>query len=201
MKKQIVVIHGGNIHRSYKEYLFALKNKKIDFEKMTQSGWKDILADNLGRSFQIVMPNMPNASNAKYKEWKILFKKIIPHLEKKVVLVGHSLGAIFLVKYLSENKFSKKILATILVSAPYDKDGSANVLGDFRLKKDLSRLWEQSERLIFFHSVDDEVVPFSDLLKYKEVLPEANFKEFKKRGHFLEKTFPEIIREIKRVFG
>jgi hypothetical protein len=51
---------------------------------------------------------MPNPMNARYNEWKILFKKIVLLLDDNVILIGHSLGAIFLVKYLSENKFPKK---------------------------------------------------------------------------------------------
>ena len=42
-------------------------------------------------------------TNARYEEWKIWFERMIPFLNDNVILVGHSLGGIFFVKYLSEN--------------------------------------------------------------------------------------------------
>lgn len=195
--KQIVVIHGGEYYDSYKEYLSGLRKKKLKFEKMITKRWKDTLGDKLGRGYQVVMPLMPNASNAKYLEWKIWFEKMIPFLEKEVVLLGHSLGGVFLVKYLSENKFPNKILATIIVAAPFEID----VKGGFKLKKNLDKLQEQSENLIFYHSLDDEVVPFSEFLEYKKLFSSAQFREYKKRGHFGQATFPEIVKEIRKIFN
>lgn len=200
MKKQVVIIHGGNTYQSYKDYISYLRKSEIDFENLSYQGWKDGLKEKLGRGFSVVIPRMPSANNAKYLEWKIWFEKIVPHLEKEVVLVGHSLGATFLAKFLSEEKFSKKVLATILVAAPFDDKDLGGSLADFKLKKDLSMLQKQSRELIFFHSIDDFVVPFGDFLKFKKSLPDATFREFKKRGHFLQKTFPQIVGEIKRLF-
>lgn len=194
-----MVIHGGNTFKTYKEYILDLRRHKVDFDNLAYRGWKDSLGEKLGRDFDVVIPRMPNANNAKYLEWKIWFEKIIPHLEKGVVLVGHSLGATFLAKYLSEERFTKKILATILISAPFDDKNIEESLADFKLKKDLSRIQKQSGKLILYHSVDDPVVPFSDFLKFKEVLPDATFREFKSKGHFIQKSFPQIISEIKKI--
>jgi uncharacterized protein len=191
--KQIIIINGGSTYRSYKEYFSALKQKELSLSRLLQNGWKDTLEEKLGKGFQAVMPKMPNNFNAKYPEWKIWFEKMIPFLEKEVVLIGHSLGGIFLAKYLSENKFSRKILGTFLIAAPYGENS-------FALKKDLNGLQEQSGKLIFFQSVDDKIVPFSDFLKYKKALPDAEYREFKDKGHFNQKTFPEIVREIKKIF-
>lgn len=200
MKKQIVVIHGGETFDSYKEYISFLKKKELNFEKAISKRWKDNLGKDLGKGFEVVMPLMPSASNAKYLEWKIWFEKLIPFLEKEVVLLGHSLGGIFLAKYLSENKFPKKIRGTFLVAPAYDKEGIGESLADFKLKKDLKGLSEQSEKLFLFHSDDDEVVPKANFEKYKKVLSGAIFKEFKNKGHFIQKNFPEIVREIKKLY-
>jgi len=200
MKKQIIVIHGGETFDTYKQYVAFLKSIEIDFERMASKGWKDTLDKKLGRGFEVVLPRMPNAYNAKYLEWKIWFEKIIPFFKNKIVLIGHSLGGIFLAKYLSENKFPKKILATFLVAAPYDDKNADYSLADFALKKDLNLLQNQSEKLFIYQSKDDDVVPFADFEKYKKALPDAIFREFKNKRHFNQKNFPEIIREIKKVF-
>ena len=200
MKKQIIIIHGGDAFDTYKQYISSLKKSKVDFEKMISEGWKDNLSKKLGKEFEVVLPKMPNAFNAKYLEWKIWFEKVVPFFENKVVLIGHSLGGIFLAKYLSENKFPKKILATFLIAAPYDDKGVEYSLADFTLKKNLGLLQNQSGKLFLYQSQDDNVVPFADFEKYKKVLPNAKFREFKNKGHFNQKNFPEIIRKIRRVF-
>ena len=101
MPQQIIVIHGGHSFKNYKTYLSYLKNKQIDFEryKSNKVGWKKSLIKDLGRGYEVILPDMPNKANAKYLEWKIWFKKFIPHLKSKVILIGHSLGGIFLAKY------------------------------------------------------------------------------------------------------
>lgn len=200
MKKQIILIHGGDTFDTYQEYLTFLKNFKIDFKDNESERWKDSLKKKLGRDFEVIQPRMPNAINAKYLEWKIWFEKHIPFMEKRVVLVGHSLGGIFLVKYLSENKFPKKILGTFLVAAPFDDKDSDYTLADFKLPKDLSRLEKQGGELFFYQSQDDSVVPFKDFGKYKKALPSANFREFKNRDHFNQATFPELVRDIKNLY-
>ncbi|MCK5475514.1 MAG: alpha/beta hydrolase [Candidatus Pacebacteria bacterium] len=198
MKKQVIVIHGGGVFVNYKEYIAFLKKREISIKN--NGDWKRCLGEKLGKDFEVIIPAMPNYSNAKYLEWKIWFEKLFPYLKDSVVLVGHSLGAIFLTRYLSENKFPKRILATVLVAAPYDDRKSAARSAGFVLKENLSLLQNQSGELIFYHSRDDKSVSFECFKKYNELLPEASFKEFKGRGHFQRNSFPEIIREIRKVF-
>ncbi len=200
MKKQIVVIHGGDNFDTYREYLAFLKSYKINFERMKSKGWKDNLEKRLGKGFEVILPNMPNKYNARYLEWKIWWEKIIPYLEPKVILVGHSLGGTFLAKYLSENKFPKEISALFLVAAPYDDKDADYSLADFKLKKDLSLLGKQAGKLFIWQSEDDDVAPFADFEKYKKALPGANFKAFRDKGHFTQNTFPELAREIKKIY-
>jgi len=200
MKKQVILIHGGTTFDTYKEYLSNLENIKVDLDRYRKTGWSDSLRKELGNRFDVLLPRMPNPSNAKYEEWKIIFKKISKLLEKNIVLIGHSLGAIFLVKYLSENKFPKKILATLLVSGPYNGEDMEESLGDFVLPKSLNRLEKQGGKIFLYQSRDDLVVPYTHLEKYKKALPNAIAREFKKRGHFDQSRFPELIKDIKGLY-
>lgn len=198
MFKQVIVIHGGDSYNTYKEYLSELKKINLNFEKMFRKGWKDNLGKSLGKNYQVILPTMPNKSNARFEEWKIWFEKLIPFLNKEVILIGHSLGASFLLRYLSENKFPKKIKATFLVSAPYQQKGMKTKLGDdFRFGKDMSLLIKQSPRLVFYQSKDDKVVPYADFKKFQDLFPGACFVEFQDRGHFNQENFPEIVRDLK----
>ena len=199
MKKQVILIHGGSTFDTYKDYLAFLNNLKIDLNRYKRTKSSDSLRQELGNKFDVLLPKMPNPMNAKYDEWKILFKKISFLLDNNVILIGHSLGAIFLVKYLSENKFPKKILATLLVSPPYDDEGLEDSLGDFVLSKSLNKLNKHGGKIFIYQSKDDSVVPYSHLKKYKKVLPNASIREFKKRGHFDQLKFPELIKDIKEL--
>ena len=199
IKKQIVIIRGGSTFNTYKDYLLFLRNLKINLNKYRKITWKNSLQRELGNKFDILFPNMPNPTNAKYTEWEIVFKKIAPLLKNNIILIGHSLGAIFLAKYLSKNNFPKKILATLLIAAPYDDKNAKEFLGDFILPKSLDKLNKQSKKIFLYQSKDDLIVPYINLEKYKKSLPNAVIREFKKRGHFNQSRFPELIRDIKNL--
>lgn len=201
MKKQVLVIHGGNAFDTYEKYIAYLTNKKLTLDDLEVSGWKQSLGKALGKDFEVFLPQMPNARNARYLEWKIWFEKIIPLLNEEIVLVGHSLGGLFLAKYLSENDCSKKIVATFLVAAPFNTKTKFDFV-DFVLKDNsLKKMNKQGGKIFIFQSEDDEVVPYADSKKYKKVLPDSKMIVFKDRGHFHQPNFPEIVKEIKKVLN
>lgn len=197
--KQVVVIHGGSTFDTYDEYLSALKEKIIDIEYLeTKKGWKSALADELGAGYNVLTLQMPNKQNAKYKEWKIWFEKILPLLDKRLILIGHSLGGIFLAKYLSENTINERVVAgCFLVAAPYDMQDRKGTLGDFTLTDSFEKIHEQSRYTHLYHSTDDPVVPFVDLAKYQRQLPYARATVFNDRQHFNQENFPELVEDIR----
>ena len=202
MKRQIIVIHGGDAFDTYREYLSFLKKWKIDFDKYQhpKEKWRENLGKDLGRNFEVILPRMPNSLNARYFEWKIWFDKFVPHLKPGVVLVGYSLGGIFLVKYLAEKKFPVKIAGTFLVAAPFEDHGSdpdGESLVDFKLPKKLEGFRRQGGQIFIYHSKDDPIVPCSHADQYEKVLGIATKRIFTNRGHFWQGKFPELVRDIK----
>lgn len=199
-KQQILVIHGGTAHKDYESYLEALKNSTPKLERiLSRRDWKNELQDQLGEKYEVFTPNMPNKQNAQFDEWKILFEKIVDLLDDNFIVIGHSLGGIFLVKYLSENKVSKKIKKTHLLGTPFNNEEMVHEeLHSFLRKSDLNNLERQAGELYFYHSEDDFAVQFSHLAKFQERLPTANFKTFKDRNHFMQEKVPELIEDIKK---
>jgi uncharacterized protein len=195
MKKQIVVIHGGDTFETYEEYLNFLRDYEIDIKryKTDKGGWKPWLRERLGSDYEVILPIMPNRTNAQFKEWKIWFEKLTTFLCQDVILTGHSLGGAFLAKYLSENQFSKKIKAVFLISAVYDKDSEGYPLANFTLPTNLDL---QTDKIYLYHSKDDPVVPFSTLERYKRALPKALIRVFEDRKHFNQEEFPELAQDI-----
>ena len=188
--------------KSRKDYLRYLKTREVSIEKrITWAG--DYLEHKLGKNFEIIRPRMPLQDNAKYEEWKINFERYFPKLKNNIILIGASLGGIFLAKYLSENKFPKKILATYLVCPPFDNSlSSEDLVGGFSLKSDLSRLEKNSKNLYLFFSKDDEVVTLAHAKKYEKKLKNAKITIFEsKNGHFQISEFSEIVKIIKNNVG
>lgn len=197
-KTQIFVIHGGMTFKNEKDYLHFLKTREISIEERNR--WTDkFLSKTLGKDFDIIRPRMPLQDNAKYRDWKIYFERYFPYLKDNIILIGSSLGGIFLAKYLSEHKFPKKILATYLICPPFDDTLPAEDLaGGFKLKSDLSLLEKNSKKLHLLFSEDDDVVPISHVEKYRKKLKNADIIIYKsKNGHFRISEFPEIIKMIK----
>jgi predicted alpha/beta hydrolase family esterase len=200
MKKQIFIIHGGTTFKNRKDYLSYLENKKVSIDKKTS--WAlDYLDKKLGKDFDIIRPRMPLQEDAKYEDWKIYFERFIPYLKSGVVLIGNSLGGIFLAKYLSENKFPKKIAGVFLIAAPFDNTViGGDLVGGFNLKSDLSLLEKSTKNLYLMFSEDDQTVPVSHAEKYKNKLNKANVIVYKsKNGHFKIDEFPEIVKIIKNI--
>src|SRR3989338_6528329 len=143
-KTQIILIHGGMTFKNKKDYLSYLKTRKISIEKKIK--WSEAYLDKkLGKHFEIIRPSMHLKENAKYNEWKTHFERYFPYLRNSIILVGSSLGGIFIAKYLSENKFPKKILSTYLICPPFDNTiKGEDLVGGFKLKSNLSMIEKNS---------------------------------------------------------
>jgi len=197
-KPQILYIHGAMTFKSRRDYLRYLKTREISIEKKIK--WNgDYLDEKLGKRFEIIRPRMPLSDDARYSEWKIHFERYIPYLRNNVVLIGESLGGIFLAKWLSENKLPKKILSTYLVCPPFDNSLSGEDLaGGFKLKSNLLLIEKNCKNLTLMFSRDDDVVPVSHAEKFREKLENAKIIIYKsKNGHFKISTFPEMVKMLK----
>jgi len=197
MKKQIVFIHGGNSFSKYDTFLDSLRAREIDdpLDEKVIKKWKTTIRNVFINTHEVYYPQMPNSNNAKYLEWKIWFERYHEFLRNEVVLIGHSLGGMFLAKYLSEEKMPVRVRALYLVAAPFEPDGDDCAEFAFEIEN-LRRLAEQVDGVCILHSKDDPIVPYTHALKYAEALPDAELVTFEDKNHFLLEEFPEIIEHI-----
>lgn len=190
------MIHGGMTFKNDKDYVHWLKTRKVSTQKRPY--WEADLETKLDKKFEIIRPRMPLQDNAKYRDWKIAFERYLPLLRKNFILIGSSLGGIFLAKYLSEHKLSKRALSVYLVCAPFDGDlSSEDLVGGFKLRADISLIERNCKNLHILFSKDDDIVPVSHAEKYRKKLKKAHIAIYKnKKGHFTVPKFPEIIKMI-----
>lgn len=194
--KQVLIIHGGSSFDSRENYLRNLESSPLDYERLKKKQrWSAWLADQMPDA-DVLLSSFPNADNAVYDEWKIYFEKILPFLTGDVRLVGHSLGGMFLAKYLHEQPLPQKVRRLILIAPGYDDDSHED-LGSFAITS-AAGLENSAVETHLFHSQDDPVVPFTELAKFQADLSSAVTHIFSNRGHFLDPDFPELLELLKR---
>jgi len=189
----VVYIHGGEAFDSFwegvKSYTVNVCAKWFQFKKGKVSKWPDTLESELSDR-AVIKLKMPAKYNAKYAAWKRHFEAQFETFEDEVILLGWSLGANFLAKYLAEHTPPFKVKAVHLVAGCYGLGGGFDLSSSFPGKL-------KSLPVFLYHSKDDFVVDFTDFEKYQAVLPEAKTQVFVDRNHFLQPAFPEIITQIK----
>ena len=154
------------------------------------------LQDALGTSYDVRYPEMPAADRPGYETWKGQVAKELAALDGKVILVGHSLGASVLLKYLSEEEVEKPVAGLFLVAAPYWGAEDWEV-EEYELREDFASTFPGRLPVFFYHSRDDEVVPFGHLALYQAKLPKATVRELDGRGHQFGDDLSEIARDIR----
>jgi uncharacterized protein len=166
----------------------------------TFPSWKKWIISGLSEKYESFYPDMPNKRNAHYEEWKIWFEKYFPFLKNtEITLVWHSLGGIFLAKYLSENTFPRPIQALHLIAPVFDDDGLiGETVASFTLDTTkLPQLADQVQHIHIWSSIDDPIVPYSHAVKYQKFLPNAILHTFEHRGHFHGQShFVELFLEL-----
>ena len=194
--KQILLIHGGDSFSSYDAYITSLKNMAIDYERLKpKQKWKTWLIDQLP-GCDVLLPTLPNGFNAVYDEWVIYFEKLLPYFGNDIRLVGHSLGAMFLAKYLHTHILPQKVRQLILIAGQYGTPENDDV-GSFVVES-ATGLDNSAEEIHLFYSADDPVIDFASVHKFKRDIPSAVSHEFTDRGHFLAPEFPELLEILKQ---
>lgn len=189
--KQILIIHGGESFSSYDAYIKNLQSAPLNYDQLKlQKRWKSWIAEQM-QATDVLLPTFPNGYNAVFNEWKIYFEKIIPFFSDDVQIVGHSLGAMFLAKYLNSAPLARPVKRLVLVAGGYDDD-SVEDLGSFEVESAVN-LPKSAHEIHLFHSKDDPVVPFAELAKFQADIPSATSHVFEDRGHFNSETLVELL--------
>lgn len=197
--QQVLFIGWWNCYPIRENFIEELKKWEYNpFE--IKKKWKNSLWMQLWEKYQVALLDMPNKNVALYEEWKIQFEKVFQYLDWNQVIIAHSLWTIFILKYLTENKFPKRINQLHLVSALIDNKWlpiEESYIWDFKF--DIQRIPEIQnlcDEIFLYHSRDDTCVPFSQWERLYSFLPGAKFEIFENRWHMNMEEFPEIVENI-----
>jgi predicted alpha/beta hydrolase family esterase len=180
MTKHILLIQGGGSEEDH-----AADAKLVDS-----------LQKSLGEAYVIHYPLLPTEESEPDLGRKKQIGKEMSLIDSEVILVGHSLGASMLLKYLSENQVEKQIAGIFLIAAPY-WSGDEDWKQGFKLRKDFADKMPKGVPVFLYHSVDDEEVPFDHLKIYQQNLPQATARKMDTGGHQLNNDLSLVAKDIK----
>ncbi|MCA9392495.1 alpha/beta hydrolase [candidate division WWE3 bacterium] len=167
-----------------------------EYPSLSNSHWFPWLQKQLLiRGIHTETPEMPDAYQPDYEKWKNEFERF--EVNDQTILVGHSCGGGFLVRWLTENAITLK---TVILVAPWldpDRRKTSDFF-EFDIDPDfVSRV----SKLKIFVSNDDEPDILESVQLIKNALPNIEIKRYEGMGHFTEEEmkkndFPELLNEL-----
>ncbi|MFH1787299.1 MAG: alpha/beta hydrolase [archaeon] len=177
-----IIVHGLNIVKGFNQNeLDWIPWIKKELEK---------------REIDCDTPLMPRSWNPNYDEWKEEFEKL--DIGENSILIGHSAGGAFLVRWLGETKQRiKKLILVAPAKVIDDFNGRLEIFYDFNVDDSIKN--RVGEIVIFFS--DTERKGIKEAVKLYSHMFEIVPIELKNKGHFIEnhmgtKEFPELLNEI-----
>lgn len=187
--KNAILIHGW----AFKEDYYGLK-----WPTESNSHWFPWLSKRLMiKDIHTVAVEMPKPYYPEYEVWQKEFERY--DITEDTLLVGHSCGGGFLIRWLSENK-GKKVGKVILVAPwvgtdpeqPFDKS-----FFDFTWDEDIAT---RTKELVLFESLNDAKSVQKSVEIVKKKLNNLKVIQFENKGHFIiehmgTEEFPELLQE------
>lgn len=196
---QLVFIHGGDSFATNEAFYTYLREQTYEPHPKPYQRWRDWVQAQLeADGYEWLFLEMPNKQNADYEAWQIWFEKVIPYIEEDNLthVVGYSLGACFLLRYLTENKATFRIDVLHLVALCLPLDGEE--LGSFGVDIETMPILEtKASQLHLYHATDDPICPYAHSERVAAAVAGSQLHTFTDRGHFFQPEFPELLAEIK----
>jgi|SRR3989344_994314 len=188
MKFNCIIIHGCPSNR---EKAMNLETRTYDKHWIP---W--IKKQLISKGISVETPLMPEPWKPNYSKFKEEFEKY--NIDENSILIGHSCGCAFLVKWLGESK--QKINKLILVAPwkiPDKDDQNRKEFYNYHIDESIK---ERVNEIIMF-TADDEEDDGKKSLKIYHMALGGKIIELKAHGHYTlgdmgTESFPELIKEI-----
>lgn len=156
----------------------------VDGDSQSNSHWIPWLQQQLiVNGINTQTPEMPDAYEPDYQKWLNVFSNF--KIDENTILVGHSCGAGFIVRYLSENNI--KVGDVFLVAPWLDTDKTLNTnFFDFKIDQSLIN---KIKSMNIIYSIDDDTDVLESVNKITEEVASVNVIKFENKKHF---TFGDL---------
>lgn len=154
------------------------------------------LQQHLGTDYNVRYPKMPQDEASPDFGWLRKIGEEIAAAPGKIILVGHSLGASMLLKYLSENKESR-IRGMFLLATPF-WSGNEDWVQGLKLRDDFASALSRDVPIFLYHCEDDEEVDIAQLAMYEAEIPWASVRRLPKGGHQFNNDLAFVARDLRR---
>jgi predicted alpha/beta hydrolase family esterase len=186
--KNAIIVHGTCSKDEYYS----------DYSSASNAHWFPWLQNELLRKdIHAVTPEMFQGYMPNYEHWKIEFERY--DVTPETILVGHSCGGGFLVRWLSENS-EAQVGKVVLVAPWFDPNktkGEDNDFFDFEIDR---TLLDRTAGITIFNSTNDEEAVHTTVKQIQSAISGIKYTEFKDMGHFClddfgGEAFPELLEE------
>lgn len=122
------------------------------------------------KKLNCIVPSFPTPYKQDYESWNKILKAYfeIGYITENTTFITHSLGGIFIVKFLLENKIKVKKLITIASFNNLEFKDDMNLYKSFYLSENLSDIKSYAIERISFYSNTDPYVTQSEAEKFAD---------------------------------
>jgi predicted alpha/beta hydrolase family esterase len=189
----VIILHG----MPGKEEYYSEK-----YPSASNSHWIPWLQNQLlVNDIRTTTPEMFESFNPVYEKWKKEFERY--DINEETILIGHSNGAGFIIRWISENKIIK--VNKVILIAPWLDPNNKENNNFFDFKIDLN-LASRTNNFLIFHSTNDDKEMQDTLEIIKREINDVKIRIFENYGHFCfsdmkTEKFPELLQEILNTNG
>ena len=156
-----------------------------------------------GKGHEVIIPHFPTPLDQSLESWMRTISKYKNKISEETVMIGHSLGAAFILNYLEGA--NKKIKAAFLVAGFFKSIGSEyDKLNETFINKnfDWKKIKGNCEKFFVISSDNDPYIPL-EINKELARLVNAELKIIHNGGHLNKKAgygkFPELLDFISKI--
>lgn len=179
MKKNIVFIQGGGEDGYAADKALAAS-----------------LQTALGSTYDVHYPELRSNEAAPDFGWPQQIGDLLAAFKTSVLLVGHSLGASMILKYLTEHAAPKNITAVFLLATPF-WEGTEEWKKGLKLPVNFAAVLPTDLPVFFYQCTDDAEVPFEQFNAYKQRLAQATFRVLENGGHQFSKGLTAVAQDMR----
>jgi len=158
----------------------------------------DSLRDELGPTYEIRYPVMPDEADPTYAMWKRALQMEFAALSSGAILIGHSVGGTILIHVLAESSPPASLGAICLIAAPFMGTGGWES-DDIEAQPDLADRLPRDVPIFIYHGRDDDTVPFVHVELYARLVPRAQVRRLAGRDHQLNNRLSDVATDIRHL--